>query len=231
MIDILKDNPTKPKRSSKLSTGHPVEIHSHGNSTNKQAKQLVVAQRRMCKRVKKVGVKTNKGGAAAKYEKVGSKDFRCSVCKRVKPLSKRSGRKCHKCVNELAVSTAEGALRFRFTMKKSVARRKGIEFNLTFEYFKRLFEQQDGEDGYTGKQMSFSFGHGRSRATGSLDRIDNEEGYVPGNVVLCRLDTNSMKGAKPIGEFRMQMELDFTSGVTEVSQPRSEEVANLEKTI
>ena len=94
-------------------------------------------------------------------------------------------------------------------MKKSVARRKGISFTLTFEDFRRQYEEQAGKDAYTGEQMCFDYGQGRSAATVSLDRIDNEKGYTPGNVAFCRLSTNGKKQDRPPDEFRKQLTLNF----------------------
>jgi hypothetical protein len=97
-------------------------------------------------------------------------------------------------------------------MKKSVARRKGIKFTLTFEEYKGLYDKQAGMDGYTGQQMAFDFGQGRSGATMSLDRIDNDEGYMNGNVKFCRLATNSKKKGKPVDQFMKQLALEFPEG-------------------
>jgi hypothetical protein len=94
-------------------------------------------------------------------------------------------------------------------MKRCRARRKGVPFTLTFEEFKALYEKQGGKDGYTGQQMAFDFGQGRSGATVSLDRIDNGKGYTPDNVVFCRLRINSKKGRKPEDQFRKQLTLEF----------------------
>jgi hypothetical protein len=232
MIDILKLNPTKHNRSSKLSEGQPVDLKSHGHSSAKRSKQLGVSERPVCNRVKKVSVKAKcKRGGVSKYEKVGSKDFRCSVCKSVKSLSKRRGTKCHKCIHEQWISTTEGALRYRFSMKKSVARRKGILFTITLDEFKGQYEKQAGKDGYTGEQFCFAFGQGRSRVTGSVDRIVNEGGYTPGNFVFCRLATNSKKGNRPVERLIEQLEFEFSTEGGGDSQPETEEVANLEKAI
>ena len=103
----------------------------------------------------------------------------------------------------------KGALRFRYCMKKSVARRKGIPFTLSLDDFKRLFELQAGKDAYTGEQMCFDYGQGRSAATVSLDRIDNEKGYTLGNVAFCHLSTNGKKSDQPPDEFRKQLTLNF----------------------
>jgi hypothetical protein len=114
-------------------------------------------------------------------------------------------------------------------MKKSVAKRKGIPFTLTFEDYKRQYERQNGKDGYTGEQLCFKFGHGRSRATASLDRIDNEKGYTPTNVVFCSLGINAKKSNKSVDQFMVQLELDFSSEVSDDSQPKSKEESNPEK--
>jgi hypothetical protein len=94
-------------------------------------------------------------------------------------------------------------------MKKSKAKRKGIPFSITYEEFKRKFEEQDGKDGYTSEQMCFDYGQGRSAATGSVDRRDNDGGYTPDNIVFCRLEINSKKGNRPVGRLTEQLKLDF----------------------
>jgi hypothetical protein len=159
------------------------------------------------------GLKANcKGGSIPRYKKVGTNKFRCAGCRKVKPLRHRKGTICRKCHHERWVSTRLGALRFRFSMKKCHARRKGIAFALTFEDFKGLYEQQAGRDGYTGQQMAFDFGQGRSGAKVSLDRIDNEKGYTPDNVVFCRLDTNAKKNDRPKDQFVKQLALEVPEG-------------------
>src|ERR1017187_7094295 len=132
MIDIFKVSPTKHNRSSsKHSDGQPVGIQSEGHSREKQAKQLEVAQRPVCNRVKKVGARAKcKGGAVPKSEKVGSEAFKCMSCTLVKPSRQRRGKLCCDCTHKRYVSSSEGALRCRYTQKKSVARRKGILFTL-----------------------------------------------------------------------------------------------------
>jgi hypothetical protein len=117
-------------------------------------------------------------------------------------------------------------------MKKSVARRRGIPFNLTFEYFKELYEEQDGKDGYTGEQMILDFGQGLSRATATLDRIDNDGGYTPDNVKFCRLATNSKKGNRPVGRLIEQLKFDFSSEAMPAGAgPNQKEGSNPENTL
>jgi hypothetical protein len=157
--------------------------------------------------------------------KVGSKQFNCWSCERDKPLSERYGTICYQCRHLRRVCTKEGALRYRYNKKKSYAKQSGIPFTLTYEYFKGLFEQQDGKDGYTGEQLCFDFGHGRSGATASLDRIDNDGGYTPDNVVFCSLAINGKKSDKPVDQFIAQLKLDFSIEVSDGSEPESKEVS------
>jgi AraC-like DNA-binding protein len=202
-----------PHGGSKLTDEALIELHFHGLSIRKLAEQLGVSRRQVCSRMKRLGLEaTCKGGRTPSYEKVGTDKFRCAVCEKVKRLRQRHGRKCRKCDHDHWVSTLEGALRFRFAMKKHHARRKGITFALPFEDFKGLYQKQAGRDGYTGQQMAFDFGQGRSGATVSLDRIDNEKGYTPDNVIFCRLDTNSKKNDQPKDQFMKQLALEFPEG-------------------
>jgi hypothetical protein len=106
-------------------------------------------------------------------------------------------------------------------MKKGVARRRRIPFTLTFGDYKRLFDLQAGKDAYTGEQMCFDYGQGRSAATVSLDRIDNEKGYTPGNAAFCRLSTNGKKSNRPPDEFRKQLTLNFPDPDQPLPQSRA----------
>ena len=231
-MSILTVSPTKPIKSSKFSDGQLTELHSQRVSIPKLAKQLGVSQQSVCKRLKELGLKPNgKPGPFPKYKKAGPEGFLCSSCGKAKPLRQRKGTICKKCTHDRWVSTREGALRCRYSMKKCHARQKGLQFSLTLEYFKNLYEQQGGRDGYTDEQMTFAFGHGRSRTTVSLDRIDNEGGYTPDNVKFCCLGANAKKRNKPVDQFMVQLELDFSNGVSDVSQPKAKEESNPENTL
>jgi hypothetical protein len=209
-MNVLAVIPTTACRRREFTDEQLIDLHSRGLSIPKLAMQLGVSQRPVRRRMKKLGLRAKcKRDRVPTYEIVGADRFRCAGCGGVKPLRQRNGRFCNKCVNKKCVSTKEGALRYRFTMKKSVARRKRIPFTLTFEEFKGQYDKQAGKDGYTGQQMAFDFGQGRSGATMSLDRIDNEKGYTPDNVVFCRLDTNSKKNDKSKDEFMKQLAFEF----------------------
>ncbi len=201
-------------RNRKFSDEQLIELHSQGLSIPKLAKALGVSQRPVCLRMRKLSLKPNfKRGGVSKYLKVGSKRFLCRTCNKTRPLSQRNGTICCGCRFKKYVSTRNGALRVRYSMKKCRARIRGIPFTLTFEQFERQDKLQAGKDRYTGQQMAFNFGQGRSRFTVSLDRVDNNKGYSRDNVVFCCLGTNSKKKRQPADQFVKQLALNFSDPI------------------
>lgn len=74
---------------------------------------------------------------------------------------------------------------FQFILKACLAsaKRKNLEFNLTKEYLKSLWEKQSGKCAYTGIQLEPpTHKYLQSPRKGSLDRIDSSKGYIKGNV-------------------------------------------------
>jgi hypothetical protein len=75
----------------------------------------------------------------------------------------------------------------------------GRECNITLEYLKALWEQQDGRCVYTGWELenleatSLWDNHKLHPRTASLDRIDSMLGYVPGNVQFVSVMANYAK--------------------------------------
>jgi acetyl-CoA carboxylase alpha subunit len=75
----------------------------------------------------------------------------------------------------------------------SSAQSRGLEFNLTFEYVKKLLEYTTCF--YTNATFTED---GPNQRT--FDRVDNEKGYVIGNVVACTTDINGKKNNLTIDE-------------------------------
>lgn len=75
----------------------------------------------------------------------------------------------------------------------SSAQSRNLEFDLTFEYVKKLLEYTTCY--YTGVQFSEDGPHARS-----FDRVDNDKGYIIGNVVACTTDINGKKNNLTIDE-------------------------------
>ena len=75
----------------------------------------------------------------------------------------------------------------------SSAQNRNLEFNLTFECVKKLLEYTTCY--YTNVQFTEDGPSARS-----FDRVDNEKGYVVGNVVACTVDINGKKNNLSIDE-------------------------------
>ena len=75
----------------------------------------------------------------------------------------------------------------------SSAQSRNLEFNLTFECVKKLLEYTTCF--YTNVTFTEDGIYARS-----FDRVDNEKGYVIGNVVACTVDINGKKNNLSIDE-------------------------------
>lgn len=75
----------------------------------------------------------------------------------------------------------------------SSAQSRNLEFNLTFECVKKLLEYNTCY--YTNVVFTEDGPNARS-----FDRVDNDKGYVVGNVVACTVDINGKKNNLSIDE-------------------------------
>jgi len=75
----------------------------------------------------------------------------------------------------------------------SSAQSRNLDFDLTFEYVKKLLEYSTCF--YTNATFTEDGPNARS-----FDRVDNDRGYVIGNVVACTTDINGKKNNLTIDE-------------------------------
>jgi hypothetical protein len=61
-------------------------------------------------------------------------------------------------------------------------KQKNIELSIDLDYMWKLFEQQNGKCALTGLSLKFGSQKRNIPTTASLDRIDSNKGYIPGNV-------------------------------------------------
>lgn len=92
----------------------------------------------------------------------------------------------------------DDAIQFRFQLYRERAKGKGRKFELGFQEFKTLVL---GDCAYCGLPADYGarqvYGGEEFRLNG-VDRIDNNAGYAPGNVVSCCLPCNVSKGDEPV---------------------------------
>lgn len=81
-----------------------------------------------------------------------------------------------------------------FTRKLKAANNKGIYWDLTIENIWEIYEKQQGLCYYTNLPINFRDYWRKNIENGvSIDRVDNNYGYILKNVVLCHKDINIMK--------------------------------------
>jgi phage FluMu protein Com len=130
----------------------------------------------------------------------------CKVCGKILPLSMFSvngngyyERDCKKCKalrgkklyqsGKASGSEKYWGVRLR-TMRKN-AELRGLSFALTIEDIKTHQDRQKNRCWYTGKPMKCP----------SVDRIDNDRGYSPDNIIMCENSINIFRGNRDRFEF------------------------------
>lgn len=94
----------------------------------------------------------------------------------------------------------QNIFKFRVSSAKHRAKRNNLEFDLTEEFIKGLWETQAGNCYYSGIPMSIET---TGRHSLSLDKKDSSKGYTQDNVVLCSWAVNTMKNDLTVEEFKI----------------------------
>lgn len=78
---------------------------------------------------------------------------------------------------------------------------RGLKFDLTLEYLWDIFLKQNKSCKFSGERLYFSSVDIPTETTASVDRIDNNKGYIPGNVQFVHKEINIMRGSLTIEQF------------------------------
>ena len=132
-------------------------------------------------------------------EYVGNKKYKCRcTCGLIKNIFRSTlingdSKGCRKC-NSRKTYCGDISMN-RFYHIKRGARIRNIVFDISVEYIWRLFLKQNKQCALTGLPIMFAdtCREDKYMVTASLDRIDNEKGYVEGNVQWLHKDINIMK--------------------------------------
>lgn len=148
---------------------------------------------------------------------------KCSECFEVQPISafsilvngaipyRRSY--CNRCLNRRNCLTLNGDmtrfLRLRLQQVKNRASGKGLLFQIDLPWTLTRLEKQGGLCFYTDAPLEIAAGIGRGKGDRdkslSFDRVKNEDGYLPGNVVLAATRINHMKSNATMDEMAKWM--------------------------
>lgn len=126
----------------------------------------------------------------------------CRICgSTTNEKGKASGPDCKDCYNKKRRDQRIDNLEKMFTDRLQTSRRnilrKGKEFSIDARYCMQLYIEQQGKCYYSGEPFN---PHNKFESV-SIDRIDSNTGYVPGNVVLCFYIYNIMKNELTTQQF------------------------------
>lgn len=82
------------------------------------------------------------------------------------------------------------------------ARRRALSYELTFEHSGSLFRGNCAYCGIEPHKMNYIKKQSSVFVYNGIDRVDNDAGYVIGNVVSCCSKCNDVKRRMSLGEFR-----------------------------
>lgn len=153
------------------------------------------------------------------YSMQNKKEIECIRCGNILPFNEKyfskRGRKgkngkihlrttCKKCLNKeikLKLSNPECFFKHIISGIKSDKRRTRKGFDIDYNYLLKLAKKQDWKCALTGLGLVFERGKGRINYGCSIDRIDNDDGYVKGNIQLVINCVNKGKGTLKQDEY------------------------------
>lgn len=172
-----------------------------------------------------VRVRKNESARSPHITVGGKEGKKCSLCKEEKPLEQfnahvrmwdgysSSCRSCQSAWHKKKYSSSQHNLDFVIKNAKRCALQRGLEFTVTEEYLKDLFDKQGGMCSYSGVKLSFEK---KDPARATIDRVDSNKGYVVNNVVWCSYRVNIMKGADDVDEFKKWIRMLSEHGTTPI---------------
>lgn len=129
-------------------------------------------------------------------------------------VKRRAGRKptlshlCIECTHRVnaqrrarqVAASPDAWFRWKLHWYRMRATKLGLPFDLDVSYLLWLYERQDGKCAETGQPLTFTLGRGRVPTNCSVDRLDNADGYMRGNVRLTCVQANVSRGEMSLAE-------------------------------
>lgn len=109
-------------------------------------------------------------------------------------FTRRMCRSCTQSQREASKSSnPESYLKNLFAQLKSSRKDSGIEWNIDIEYIYNIWHKQEGRCALSGMHMTWQKGNGSVHYSASIDRKNNDVGYIVGNIQLVCSMVNRMK--------------------------------------
>lgn len=114
-----------------------------------------------------------------------NKDYRCKSCKREQYLKRKAISRGKQDLDRMLLERWHGA--------KDRAISQNLEFNITTDYLRYLWNKQEGKCALSNLDMTFIFNSGRISTNISIDKIVPSKGYTMGNIQLVCMACNQIK--------------------------------------
>jgi len=93
----------------------------------------------------------------------------------------------------------DNPFRHRCNKARQRAKHRGLDFDIDSGYIKTLWDKQQGKCYYSGIDITIDGSDPDTNLT--IDRIDNDQGYVQGNIALACMAVNTMKNKHSVTSF------------------------------
>ena len=114
-----------------------------------------------------------------------NRDYRCKSCKKEQYLKRKAISRGKQNLDRMLLERWHGA--------KDRAIKQNLEFNITVDYLKYLWNNQNGKCALSNLDMTYIFNSGRIPTNVSIDKINPSKGYIMGNIQLVCMACNQIK--------------------------------------
>lgn len=184
-----------------------IDLFNEGHTINYISKILNRSSPYLCKVAKDMGLISKKSQQIQEQiDLLKEGNRKCRTCSNIFPYTEdffRTRSMCKECAktkrkgnyqSSITNITLEKLLKLRVRTCYGRSCKKGIEFDITYEDLKEIYDKQHGNCYYSGIKMEIAIkGNVNNTNTLSVDRIDSSKGYVKTNIVLCCDSVNTMK--------------------------------------
>lgn len=211
-----------------------VKMHSEGRSAYAISKEVGLERETVAKHLEKdLGLPTTRRGPRPVVRWVSDTEIQCNTCDEVKPCtdfySKKMPRlkkgiqyssRCKECIRvERLEKYKDKPMSWSKKLRdiEASALRRGLICDVSEEYLLFVYTTQNKLCVYTDTYLPFTTGNqsksGPRETSLSIDRFDQEKGYVVGNILVCSSRANSIKLNQSLEEFKTWMPSWYERGV------------------
>lgn len=106
----------------------------------------------------------------------------------------------------------------KYKAKLADARSRSLEFSLTFNEFRSILQRK--HCAYTGRLLKFSTTGPANANDISIERVDNQYGYVAGNCIAICHAANQVKGVfeNPTGKFPVEEAIKMFANLEKIQK-------------